>query len=64
MKLRVLIISVLFSTISLVNLNAQEAMRTIRRNASKWNIDPHKIGVIDMVLPATRIHNQPGRIYV
>lgn len=26
--------------------DAQEAMRTIRRNASKWNIDPHKIGVI------------------
>ncbi|MCX6330315.1 MAG: alpha/beta hydrolase [Bacteroidia bacterium] len=26
--------------------DAQEAMRMIRRNASKWNIDPHKIGVI------------------
>lgn len=26
--------------------DAQEAIRTIRRNASKWNIDPHKIGVI------------------
>lgn len=26
--------------------DAQEAMRTIRRNAEKWNIDPHKIGVI------------------
>jgi acetyl esterase/lipase len=26
--------------------DAQEALRTIRRNASSWNIDPHKIGVI------------------
>ncbi|MCU0472924.1 MAG: alpha/beta hydrolase [Bacteroidales bacterium] len=26
--------------------DAQEAMRNIRRNASKWNIDPHKVGVI------------------
>jgi acetyl esterase/lipase len=26
--------------------DAQEAMRIIRRNASLWNIDPHKIGVI------------------
>ncbi len=26
--------------------DAQEAMRTIRRNAKKWNIDPDKIGVI------------------
>ena len=26
--------------------DAQEAIRIIRRNASKWNIDPNKIGVI------------------
>jgi acetyl esterase/lipase len=26
--------------------DAQEALRTIRRNAEKWNIDPHKIGII------------------
>ena len=26
--------------------DAQEAIRTIRRNATKWSIDPHKIGVI------------------
>jgi len=26
--------------------DAQEAIRIIRRNASKWNIDPHKIGVL------------------
>lgn len=26
--------------------DAQEAIRTIRRNASKWNIDPNRIGVI------------------
>jgi acetyl esterase/lipase len=26
--------------------DAQEAMRTIRRNASKWNINPGKIGVL------------------
>jgi acetyl esterase/lipase len=26
--------------------DAQEAMRYIRRNASKWNIDPDKVGVI------------------
>jgi len=26
--------------------DAQEAIRTIRRNAGKWNIDPEKIGVI------------------
>jgi acetyl esterase/lipase len=26
--------------------DAQEALRTIRRNAAKWNIDPNKIGVI------------------
>jgi len=26
--------------------DVQEAMRTIRRNASGWNINPHKIGVI------------------
>lgn len=26
--------------------DAQEALRTIRRNASKWNIDPGKIGVM------------------
>ena len=26
--------------------DAQEAMRTIRRNAAKWNINQHKIGVI------------------
>jgi acetyl esterase/lipase len=26
--------------------DAQEALRVIRRNASSWNIDPHKIGVI------------------
>jgi len=26
--------------------DAQEAMRTIRRNAGKWNINPEKIGVI------------------
>lgn len=26
--------------------DAQQAMRLIRNNATKWNIDPHKIGVI------------------
>lgn len=26
--------------------DAQEAMRTVRRNAEKWNIDPHKIGIM------------------
>jgi acetyl esterase/lipase len=26
--------------------DAQEALRTIRRNAAKWNIDPQKIGVM------------------
>jgi acetyl esterase/lipase len=26
--------------------DAQEALRTIRRNAAKWNIDPNRIGVI------------------
>jgi len=26
--------------------DAQEAVRYIRRNASKWNLDPHKVGVI------------------
>jgi acetyl esterase/lipase len=26
--------------------DVQEALRTIRRNSAKWNIDPHKIGVI------------------
>lgn len=26
--------------------DAQRAMRIVRRNAEKWNIDPHKIGII------------------